>query len=97
MSTSFGVELLNNASATGTGKLWAGGRGTFQVRGTFGGTSASLEYLADDSATWLTVGTDTTKTAAGLGNFDLPPGRLRVSLTGGTPSAMFARADRVPA
>lgn len=91
------VVLLSNESATGGSKPWPGGRGTFSVAGTFGGATATLEMLGPDGATWFAVGTDTTKTQAGAGNFDLPPCLLRVALTGGTPSGMYARADRVPA
>lgn len=90
------VTLLSNASATGSAKAWPGGRGTFSVVGTFAGATASLEYLGPDSSTWLTVGTDTTKTANGLGNFDLPPGQIRASITGGPPSGVYAVAARVP-
>lgn len=89
------ATLLSNASATGSPKLWPGGRGTFKVVGTFGGASVALQVLGPDGSTWQDVGADTTKTSAGLGNFDLPPGTIRASVTGGTPSALFANVDRV--
>jgi hypothetical protein len=96
------VALISNGSATGTGH-WPGGLGVLTVAGTFGGTAATLEYLADGAA-WLPVkamapdGVQTTVSLAANGTigFALPPGQIRCVLTGGTPSAMYATAARVP-
>lgn len=104
MSTSAGVSLIFNAAATGTWVAWPGGQGVAAFAGTFGGTTATLEYLGPDGATPIPVaamsdaGVQTTValTAAGTIGFILPPGQIRATLTGGTPSAFFARADRVP-
>lgn len=104
MSTSAGVALLTNASATGTWVAWPGGQGVAVFAGTFGGTSATLEYLGPNGSTAIPVaamsdaGVQTTValTAAGTIGFILPPGQIRATLTGGTPAAFFARADRVP-
>lgn len=86
------LTLLSNASATGSWFTWDGGRGTFVVSGTVGGSSIALEMKgANDVAT--PVGTDVTFTALpGIGNFDLPPCQIRCAVTGGTPSALYARA-----
>ena len=100
-----GVVLLSNGSATGAGVQWPGGKGVATVVGTFGGTSATLQYLAPDGSTWLDVKTldpssgaqtAVALTAAGSIGFMLPPGPIRIALTGGTPSAIYANADRVP-
>lgn len=88
-------QLLSNESATGSVVQWGGGTGVFAVAGTFGGTSASLQFLGPDGSTWIEAGTDTTKTAAGGGVFVLPPCRIRCALTGGTPSGMYAQAELV--
>lgn len=96
------VPLLSNGSATSAAKKWLGGVGVLTVAGTFGGTSATLEYLGPNGSTWLPVramatdGTQTTValTAAGMIGFALPPGSIRVVLTGGSPSAMYATAAR---
>lgn len=85
------LTLLDNTDATGSAVSWRGGRGWFFVHGTFASTSAALEFSMDGS-TWFAVSSDTTKTANGMGLFELPPGYMRCSLTGGTPSAMFANA-----
>lgn len=104
MSSSAGSTLLSNASATGDYVRWEGGAGVATFAGTFGGTSATLEYLGPNGSTAISVkvmdtaGVQTTValTAAGAIGFILPPGRIRATLTGGTPSAMYAQADRVP-
>lgn len=89
------INLLVNASATGAGVTWHGGEGVLTVCGTFGGASVSLQTLGPDGVTWIDVGTSTTLTSAGAPNFRLPQGQIRVAVTGGTPSGLYARAARV--
>lgn len=89
------MQLLKNASATGAWLQWGGGVGVFTAAGTFGGATVSLEYLAPDGTTAVAMGTETTLTAAGGGAFCYPPGRVRASVTGGTPSGLYAQADQV--
>jgi hypothetical protein len=86
------VDLLTNASSTGAAVIWPGGRGTFLASGTFGGSTVSLQVLGPDSSTWIDAGSYTTFTANGVGNFDLPQGKIRAAVTGGTPSALYAIA-----
>lgn len=88
------MDLLSNASATGTGKTWSGGPGIFKVAGTFGGATVALQALGPDGVTWFDVGTDTTKTAAGGGQFTLDPGPIRAAVTGGAPSGLYATANQ---
>lgn len=89
-------ELLKNGSATSAQILWPGGQGVFAAAGTFGGATVSLQFLGPDAATWIDAGVGTTLTAAGAGIFHLPPVPIRAAVTGGAPSGIFARADRVP-
>lgn len=89
------VDLLSNASATGSAVVWPGGRGSFLAAGTFGGATVKLQVLGPDGTTWIDAGTYTTLTAAGVGNFDLPQGQIRASVSGGTPSALYAVAVTV--
>lgn len=89
------IDLLSNASATGATVQWPGGRGTFSAAGTFGGATVTLQFLGPDGVTSITAGVDTTLTAAGGGNFDLPPAQLQAAVSGGTPSGLYARAARV--
>ena len=89
------IDLISNGSATGVAQSWPGGRGSFAVAGTFGGTTVSLQLLGPDGATWTDVGPDVTLTAAGVGNFELPPSDIRAAVTGGTPSGLYATAIQV--
>lgn len=91
------VLLLSNASAASAAKQWPGGRGTFTVVGTFAGATIALQKRGPDGSTWVDVGSGTTFTANGVGNFDLPPGEIRANVTGGPPSGVYADAARVPA
>lgn len=86
-------DLLSNASATGSAVRWPGGEGTFTVVGTFGGTTVALQYLGPDGTTWIGVdATDASFTAAGMCGFVLAPGQIRAAVTGGSPSALYAKA-----
>ena len=86
--------LLSNASATGSGTTWGGGRGVFSVAATFSGATVKLQYLGPDGTTWLDAAAATTLTANGLGVFELPPGQIRAFISGGPPSAVYANADQ---
>lgn len=96
------VELLSNAGATGSWQKWPGGRGYFSAVGTFSGEDITLETLAPDGTTNITVmdvgGNASTLSAAGGILFELPPCPIRaaVSTGGGTPAGLYARADRIP-
>jgi hypothetical protein len=84
--------LLSNASATGTGTTWGGGRGVFSLAGTVGGATITLQYLGPDGTTWLTGAT--ALTAIGLIAFELPPGQIRAAVSGGAPAGLYANADQ---
>jgi hypothetical protein len=86
--------LLNNASATGPWADWNGGTGVFSCVGTFAGATVTLQFQGPDGSTAITVGTNTTLTAAGGGGFVLPPGQIRALVTG-SPSGMYAQAEKV--
>jgi len=85
------IDLLQNASATGTAKSWAGGRGAFAVAGTFGGATVTLQILGPDGTTWIGLGTDAALTAAGIVGFECPAGQLRAAVSGGSPSGLHAQ------
>lgn len=84
------LDLLSNVAATGSAQAWPGGVGSFLVAGTFTGATVSLEVLGPDGSTYIAVSANTTLTAAGGGNFMLPQSTIRASVTGGTPSALYA-------
>lgn len=98
------VVILSNGSATSSWVQWPGGAGVLDVIGTFGGTTVTMQHQAQDGSTGLdlkamdTAGVQTTVslTANGSIGFALPPCLIRVVLTGGAASAMYAIAMRIP-
>lgn len=56
------TELLSNAgpTATGSAENWFGGRGTAHARGTFGGSTVSVELAPPGTTHWRTVPRDGT-------------------------------------
>lgn len=89
------VDLLVNASATGAPQLWGLGNGVLSVVGTFGGATLQLQMLGPNSSTWIDIPT-ASFTANGAIVVELPPARVRMNVTGGTPSALFASLQAVP-
>lgn len=87
--------LLDNASATGSAVIWGGGRGVFTASGTFGGATVSLEALGPDGATYVSMAGVPALTNNGSVSFEHPPGKIRAAVTGGAPSALYARAEKV--
>lgn len=92
---SFAVDLLSNASATGSTVNWLGGKGNFAVVGTFGGGTVKLQALGPDGSTYIDV-PNASLSAAGMVLFELPAGKIQAVVTGGTPSGLYAKAARVP-
>lgn len=95
MASDNDIDLLVNEVATGSGVRWRGGRGVFYIHSaTFGGATIKLQCSFDNS-TWVDVDaagdSNVTLTAAGQGGFELPPCFLRANVSGGPPSAVFAR------
>jgi hypothetical protein len=94
--------LLVGASATGSALDWPGGRGAFWLKdGTIGTATVKLQWSGDDGTTWIDADqggdTNATFTAVGkMGNFDLPPGKLRANVSGSGMSALNAQVIAVP-
>ena len=86
------LDLISNGTVTGNAFIWRGGRGHFAAAGTFGGSTVKLQFLGPDGSTWIDAGTYTTLTSSGGGNFDLPECQIRASISGGSPSGIFAVA-----
>jgi hypothetical protein len=98
MGSSTDTEVLfsgQTGAANGTAVEWGGGEGVFSVIGTFGGTTAKLQWSPDNGTTWIDVDrsgeTFVTFTAAGSGAFVLPRCFVRAVLTGGSPVQINAR------
>lgn len=86
------IDFLSNGSATTTAKFWNGGPGVFACVGTFGGATVTLQGLAPDGTTWIAVNSSAALTSNGAVAFTWPSGSLRVLVSGGAPSALYARA-----
>lgn len=87
--------LLSNAGATGSGVAIKGGEYIITIEGTAGGTTSSLQIQTPNGA-WSDISvysgskvSSTTLPYSQTG-IDLPAGNVRVALTGGTPSAVYA-------
>ena len=87
--------LLSSGSATGSAVAIKGGEYMFFVDGTISGSTAALQ-IQSPSGTWITVsvfaGSAVSYTILPVSQtgIDLPPGNMRVLLTGGTPSGLNA-------
>src|ERR1017187_7978934 len=89
------VTLLSNASATGSYFVWLGGKGTLTVEGTINGATLAVQFLSlngTDIPARDVWGSLLSFTAAGQQHFELPPGQIKMKVTGGTPSALFVYA-----
>ena len=90
MATSKKIDMIENGAASSNEFIWPGGIGSFMVVGTWGGATISLQYKAPDGSTFVDVGTDTTLTANGGGNFELPSCVIKATVSGGPPSGVYA-------
>lgn len=90
------ITLLDAKSATGDLAFWAGGDGTLFLSGTPGGATASLEWASGPSASPRQLDQSVALTAVGAVNFTLPPGWLRVAITGGAGVSLTAEVKRIP-
>lgn len=93
------LALASNASATGAGVDWPGGRGLLMVDATFGGGNVALEQLSP-AGKWLPLNVEGTATpisltANGTANFAAPAGQIRAAIT--TATAVNAYAVGIPA
>ena len=93
MTSDATLYLISNGTATGASFYWPGGRGTFMADATFAGGTVKLQVQMPSltTSTWIDVGTECTLTAAGLGNFELPPCNLRAFVSG-SPTGIYAVA-----
>lgn len=89
------IALLENATATGSAASWPGGRGTFAVNASAWAGTAKLQFrtkISGVTSSWIDAGADATFTADGGCNFELPACEIRVSVSGGSPTALYAYA-----
>jgi hypothetical protein len=94
MAGQFEINLISNGSTSSGQFDWPGGQGFFTVVATFGGATVKLQYLGPDGATLVDV-SGASFTAAGGATFSLPPCKIQATVSGGTPSAIYASAARI--
>lgn len=80
------VDLVSNASATGNGMTFVGGRSAFIAEATFGGGTVKLQAQSPQG-TWIDV-SGGSLTANGFVLLDLPPGQYRANIA--TATAVYA-------
>ena len=102
MSGSWGQQLATPQAgagqpiAAGTPFVCPGGSMVFAAASSaFNGATVALQMQLPDGATWINCGASTTLTANGMGYVLLPPGLIQVTVTGGTPTNLYASIARV--
>ncbi len=91
------IPLIVNNVATASRSAY-GGDYVWNVQGAFGGASVQLQALGPDGLTYQNIGAaktapDTTGgTGVGLGS----NATVRATITGGTPSGLYASLSRLP-
>ena len=87
-------QSFSNISATTAAFVLRGGRYGIDVVATFGGGSVTLEKLAGDGSTFVSVSSATDFTAAGYAEIDLPPGTYKIVIA--TATAVSVQIQRIP-
>lgn len=81
------IALVENASATGSGFSFKGGRAVFMAEATFGGGTVKLQ-VQSPNGTWMDI-SNGSLTAAGItAPLYLPPGVYRANIA--TATAVYA-------
>lgn len=85
-----------NASAVQPQQTWNGGRAALNIVATVYGTTVSFQQLGADGVTWLNMNASTIAANAAPVLYDCPAGQYRLSITGGTTTALYATLVSVP-
>ena len=94
MAFPFTLTLVSNSTATNP-QNWNGGTGEFSaVASNWNSATATLEVLGPDGATYVAAGSNTTCTANCVGVFYLPPGSVKVVISG-SPTGLYAAVAQV--
>lgn len=85
------VALLSAASATGSGVVVTGGYYSWMIWGTWGGTTAQLQWSPDGGTTWIDIEEATASVNGGVSNIPIASGKVRVLLTGGSSISLSSK------
>lgn len=89
------VTLLSNASVTGSPQAVGPGTYVLDAVGTWGGATLTLQYLAADGTTYVTV-PGVSLSANGPAEIDVgAASMIKAVLTGGSPSGIYAKLSIV--
>ena len=85
------TNTANSNVPSNDGLTWKGGKGTFNVVGTFDTSTVKLQH-SPDRTNWIDTGTDTEVTVAGGAAFEIMPGdefeptfiRVNIASVGGS-------------
>ena len=78
-------------------RTWNGGRGVFRANGTWGSGTLTLSVLSPDGTNYDAIGSDTTLTADGNGQFVLDDGaRIAQVLSGSSGASLYTVLAEVP-
>ena len=84
------ILASNNSGAAATpGVFWPGGYAALVVSATAYPSTCALQYLAQDSTTWINIVTGIAADVVGTA-YALPAGLYRMNLAGGTVAALYA-------
>lgn len=93
MASDADLTLASSNTANATQQYWIGGRGVFMAEASAFGT-VTLQYQSPNG-TWLNVGSDAVLAANGMVGVELPPGKVRVALSGTTAAAAYLYGSRI--
>lgn len=93
------VATNRNGTGSSTQAGWPGGRGLLTAQGTFGGSTLTLEHQDKQTGNWVQAispaGAAISMTAQGDALFELPDCQVRITMTGGAPTGIYATISRV--
>lgn len=93
------VATNRNGTGSSTQVGWPGGRGLLTVEGTFGASTLTFEHQSKQTSNWITAisptGAAISMTAGGDALFELPDCQVRITMTGGAPTGIYATISRV--
>lgn len=90
--------IVPGALASGNSVFWQGGIAAFSaIASAWNAATATLTVLGPDGTTQQPVGSSTTVTAnAFVTPLYLPAGLYTLTVSGGTPTALYVALDKVP-
>lgn len=97
MSGSRVALVVPGAAPASNGVFWQGGLAAYTaIASAWNGATATLTVQGPDGTTQVTIGSTAVGANTFLSPLYLPAGTYTVTVTGGTPTALYVALDRVP-